>query len=453
LLKETEAQFQALLKTTEDNTQHTAGERMAVLLDLTRCCRCSPGASLLQEADSHVFLLCGAERHRRENGLSDPSPGSHRSVHVLDSGSTAERLYRLKRTLDELDLSAVRVLTTARGREVLARYQETLFTAVYTFNYDVTQKDKVTCSDCCGSAHTDSPEGDAEEEVSAFLQQLPALKGDIRTLRSTLIPDCFGHGFSTRSGGVSYIPTLSSLNLFSSSRRRDPRAVVEENRRRLAVHAGFHPIPLRLVKVNHASDVWVLGKPEPESYDSMVTDETGVVLAGQGADCLPILFADPVKKVIGAAHAGWRGTLMGVATATVDAMVTNFGCRYGDIVVAVGPSVGVCCFTLDREQAADFISIHPDCVPDPESAKPHVDILLANRVLLQQRGVLPEHIHDNTETTRPPVTPCTSCNPDDFFSHVRDGVNFGTQVGFLWIKESGEQASAPESQTGQQGGP
>lgn len=77
----------------------------------------------------------------------------------------------------------------------------------------------------------------------------------------------------------------------------------------------------------------------------------------------------------------------------------------------------------------------------------------APRVLLQQRGVLPEHIHDNTETTRPPVTPCTSCNPDDFFSHVRDGVNFGTQVGFLWIKESGEQASAPESQTARQGGP
>ncbi|MEQ2257293.1 hypothetical protein ILYODFUR_033287 [Ilyodon furcidens] len=116
--------------------------------------------------------------------------------------------------------------------------------------------------------------------------------------------DCFGHGFSTRSGGVSYIPTLSSLNLFSSSKRRDPGAVVAENRRRLALHGGFHPLPLRLVKVNHASAVWVLGKPEPESYDSMVTNQRGVVLAAPGADCMPILFADPIKKVIGAAHAG-----------------------------------------------------------------------------------------------------------------------------------------------------
>uniref|UniRef100_A0A146ZJ38 Purine nucleoside phosphorylase LACC1 n=1 Tax=Fundulus heteroclitus TaxID=8078 RepID=A0A146ZJ38_FUNHE len=407
---------------------------MALLVDLTRCCS-STAACLQQEADSHVFLLYGRTR-RRGNGLPEPFPRAHGSVHVLDSGSTAECLYRLKRTVDDLDLSSIRVLTTARGREVLLRYQEMLFTAVYTFDYQVTPADRFTCSCCGGPAPADSPEVDVRGDVSAFLQQQPALKGDIKVLRSTLIPDCFGHGFSTRSGGISYIPTLSSLNLFSSSKRRDPRAVVEENRHRLALRAGFHPLPLRLVKVNHASDVWVLGKPEPESYDSMVTDRREVVLAAPGADCMPILFADPVKKVIGAAHAGWKGTVMGVAPATVDAMVTNFGCRRSDIVVAVGPSVGVCCFTLDKEQAGDFTTLHPDCVPDPESAKPHVDIRLANRVLLQRCGILPEHIHDNTVTERPSVTPCTSCNPEDFFSHVRDGLNFGTQVGFLWIQGS-----------------
>lgn len=418
---------------------------MAVLVDLVHSC--SIGASLLQEADSHVFLLYG-KNPRHENGFSEPSLSSHRSVHVLDSGTIAECLYQLKRTLDQLDLSSIRVLTNTQGRDVLVRYQKMLFTAVYTFDYKVTPADKCTCSNCKDSTHTDdSPEVEVQEEVSAFLHQLPALKGDIRILKSTLIRDCFGHGFSTRSGGVSYIPTLSSLNLFSSSKRRDPVAVVAENRHRLALHAGFHPLPLCLVKVNHANDVWVLGKPEPESYDSMVTNQRGVVLAAPGADCMPLLFADPVKKVIGAAHAGWRGTVMGVATATVDAMVTNFGCQHTDIVVAVGPSVGVCCFTLDKEQATDFLSIHQDCVPDPESAKPHVDIRLANRVLLQQCGILPEHIHDNMVKDRPSVTPCSSCNPDDFFSHVRDGLNFGTQVGFLWIKETAEQAGAPDSLT------
>lgn len=70
---------------------------------------------------------------------------------------------------------------------------------------------------------------------------------------------------------------------------------------------------------------------------------------------------------------------MGVAMATVEAMVREFGCRASDVVVAVGPSVGGCCFTLESEQALEFQRIHPDCVPDPHSAKPHVNIRLANR--------------------------------------------------------------------------
>ncbi|XP_047457402.1 purine nucleoside phosphorylase LACC1 [Mugil cephalus] len=409
----------------------------AVLVDLIHGCSAAcTGASLLEESapDPHVFLLCG-KRYKENNGFSDAFLSSCRNAQVLDSDSTAACLYRFKQTVDELDLSSVTVLTTSWGREVLGLYQELLFTAVYSFEYKVKPVENHTCPSCRGSAHTDSPGERVSEDVSAFLQQLPALKGEITVLKSALIPDCFGHGFSTRTGGVSYIPTLSSMNMFCSSKRRDPVAVVTENRRRLALHAGFHPQPLRLVKVNHASDVWVLGKAEPESYDALVTNQTGIILAAPGADCMPILFADPVSKVIGAAHAGWKGTLMGVAMATVDAMVTGFGCRVSDIVVAVGPSVGPCCFILDREQALNFTSIHPDCVPDPESAKPHVDIRLANRVLLQNGGILPEHIHDHTVTSWPSVTPCTSCHPESFFSHVRDGTNFGSQVGFLWIKE------------------
>ncbi|KAM6970560.1 LOW QUALITY PROTEIN: purine nucleoside phosphorylase LACC1 [Aplochiton taeniatus] len=247
------------------------------------------------------------------------------------------------------------------------------------------------------------------------------------------MPDCFSHGFSTRTGGVSSIPTLSSLNLFSSSRRRDPPSLVAENLRRLALEAGFHPRPLHLVKVNHGSDVWVMGKAEPESYDGLVTNQRGVVIAAPGADCMPILFADPVSKVIGVAHAGWKGTLLGVAMATVDAMAREFGSRRSDVTVAIGPSVGKCCFTLKREKAREFHSIHPDCVPDLETERPHVDIRLATRTLLERGGVRPDRIHDHTVTDRPCVTPCTSCQPTSFFSHVRDGTNFGTQLGFLWM--------------------
>uniref|UniRef100_A0A1A8ENT3 Purine nucleoside phosphorylase LACC1 n=2 Tax=Nothobranchius korthausae TaxID=1143690 RepID=A0A1A8ENT3_9TELE len=422
---------------------------MAVLVDLAHggCPECA-GASLLRESGLCVFLLCG-RNHRDISGFSKALQRSHSRVQVLDSGSIAECLYCFKQAVDQLDLdllepTCIRVCTTARGREELGQYQELLFTAVYRFDYEVIQ---LTCASCRGSAHLDPPGLTVQEEVSTFLQQLPALKGDIRVLKSSLIPDCFGHGFNTRSGGVSCIPTLSSLNLFSSCKRRDPVAVVMENKRRLALHAGFHPLPLQSVKVNHASDVWVLGQAEPDSYDAMVTNQSGLVLTAPGADCMPILFADPVKRVIGAAHAGWKGTLMGVAMATVNAMVANFDCRMNDILVAVGPAVGVCCFTLPREQALDFLSIHPDCVPDPESPKPHVDIRLANRVLLQNGGVLPEHIHDDSVKNQSWVSQCTSCHPDDFFSHVRDGLNFGTQLGFLWVKETAEQTAAAVGQT------
>ncbi|XP_028291156.1 laccase domain-containing protein 1 [Gouania willdenowi] len=407
----------------------------AVLLDLVHsCCEAGSTASLRAHSapDSHLFLLSGTN----SRSLADLPQTSYRSVHVLDSSSTTENIYSFKQKLDQLDLNTVRVVTTAQGRDVFTVYEQQLFTPVYSFEYQV---DSLTCPCCTGSAHTETPAEAILNEIQMFLQQLPALMGHVTVLKSSLIPDCFGHGFSTRRGGVSRIPTLSSLNMFSSIWRRDPVAVVMENKRRLAVHAGFHPRPLQLMRVNHASDVWVLGNPAPERCDAIVTNQTGTVIAAPGADCIPILFADPSLKVIGVAHAGYKGTLAGVAMATVNAMVTEFGCQVSDIVVAVGPSVGPCCFTLERNEAQDFTLIHPDCVPDPESVRPHVDIRLANRVLLQRGGILPHHIHDDSVTDRPSVTPCTACHTQDFFSNVRDGTNFGTQIGFLWIKDTMKQ--------------
>ncbi|KAK1902809.1 Laccase domain containing protein 1 [Dissostichus eleginoides] len=185
-------------------------------------------------------------------GLS-PSLSPPPLVLQLDSGSTTETLFRFKLTADQLGISTVRVHTTARGHDVLKRYQQLLFTSLYTFDYQVHD---VTC--CTDHAHKRSPRaGEVEEEVSGFLKQLPAQGGGVQVLKSPLIPECFGHGFSTRAGGVSSISSLSSLNLFSSSRRRDSVSVVQENRRRLALKAGFNPRDLTLVKVLNSA-VWVV---------------------------------------------------------------------------------------------------------------------------------------------------------------------------------------------------
>lgn len=156
----------------------------AVLVDLAHACslRCA-GACQLEDlaASARVFLLCG-KRSRDSYGFLEAR------AHILDHGSTVECLYRFKQFLDDLDLSTVRVLTTARGKPVLSAYQKQLFTAVYSFEYQV-RSEELSCASCDGSAHTDSPgEDEQAAEVSAFLQSLPAMKGNIRVLQSTLIP-------------------------------------------------------------------------------------------------------------------------------------------------------------------------------------------------------------------------------------------------------------------------
>ncbi|KAI4872449.1 hypothetical protein NFI96_033682 [Prochilodus magdalenae] len=393
--------------------------------------------------ESVYFLLpqhrpasSGETESLSEAALLDKFVRLNRRVEVLMHSSAAASLHAFKQAADGLDVTDVQVLTCRRRQAVLQVYEELLFTPVYSFNY-CTVFDDLQCP-LDDLALTCSRRAEVKDEVTTFLQHLPAVKGEITILKSSMISDCFSHGFTTRTGGISYISTLSSLNLFSSSRRRDSRALVAENLRRLGLQAGFEPHQFHLAKVNHASDVWVMSKPAPESYDGIVTNKPGVVIAAPGADCMPLLFTDPVAKVIGAAHAGWRGTLMGIAMATVNAMVQEFGSELVNIVAVIGPSVGPCCFTMDQDSARKFQAIHPDCVRNMDSPRPYVDIRLATRIFLERGGLLPEHIHDDRVTDRTNLTLCTSCHPDSFFSHVRDGLNFGTQVGFLWIKESQE---------------
>ncbi|KAF5905892.1 laccase domain-containing protein 1, partial [Clarias magur] len=341
-------------------------------------------SSLGNGTSEHVYLIlqqhagCSEETTATVRSVVEKRPELERRVHVLSDSSSVAVLYSFKRAADELSVTHVHVMTCRARRAELQECEKQLFTELYTFTYSTL----LDCSSCPLTQNKPTcPQvthlTQITEQIGGFLQRLPALRGEITVLTSPLISDSFAHGFTTRTGGISYIRTLSSLNLFSSSRRRDSQAVVAENLRRLGLHAGFHPHNFHLPKVNHANDVWVMNKPEPESYDAIVTNQPGVVIAAPGADCMPLLFADPVGKVIGAAHAGWRGTLMGVAMATVNAMVREFGSEPANVVAVIGPSVGPCCFTLEPDSARKFQAIHPDCVKDVESPKTYVDIRLA----------------------------------------------------------------------------
>ncbi|XP_039376984.1 purine nucleoside phosphorylase LACC1 isoform X1 [Mauremys reevesii] len=367
-----------------------------------------------------------------------------KGIEVVCKTSTAAALYTIKQKLDEKDLSIIKIILPVQRKALMEVFIDHLFTAVYQFQFEDFGVD------CEGNnlQQIAEPQSDIQtlpahemelirSEIQTYLESLPDLKGKLTILKSSLIPGhIFLHGFTTRTGGISYIPTLSSFNLFSSSKRRDPKAVVKENLRRLANAAGFDPETFHSVKVNHASDVWIMGKPQPDSYDGIVTNQKDVTIAAPGADCIPVLFADPVKKACGAAHSGWQGTLLGIAMATVNAMITEYGCNVKDILVVLGPSVGPCCFTLPRESAKEFYNLDPNCVRQFESPRPYIDIRRATRILLETGGILPQNIQDDSVTDHnQSLTFCTACHPDTFYSHVRDGTNFGTQIGFISIRD------------------
>uniref|UniRef100_A0A8C5TR71 Purine nucleoside phosphorylase LACC1 n=1 Tax=Malurus cyaneus samueli TaxID=2593467 RepID=A0A8C5TR71_9PASS len=397
-----------------------------------------------------VYVMCcqrqGSETKGEQEFLLPALKGFQGLKGRLDmvyAQTTAAALYTIKQRLDEKDLSIIKIILPTLRKDLMKVYIDHLFTAVYQFEFE----DLQVVSDC-KNLQISEPQHEGQtlpsqdvalirREIQMYLESLPSLNGELTILRSSLIPDdIFLHGFTTRTGGISYIPTLSSCNLFSSSKRRDPQVVVKENLRRLANAAGFNPEAFHRVKVDHANAVCIMGKTEPDNYDGIVTNQKGVTLAAPGADCIPVLFADPVRKACGAAHSGWKGTLLGVSMATVNAMVSEYGCNMKDILVVLGPSVGPCCYKLPHESAKEFNKIDPKCVRLFDSASPYIDIRRATRILLERGGILPENIQDDSVTDQSQnITFCTACHPDKFYSHFRDGTNFGTQIGFISIKD------------------
>lgn len=249
----------------------------------------------------------------------------------------------------------------------------------------------------------------------------------IKLHTSHVIPrDGFVHGFPERGGGVS-TGLRSSLNL--GLRWGDDKANVEENRRLLAAHAGYDPDQLQVTRHVHGTSVWKVGEPQPDpaEFDGLVCDHVGPVLGAFAADCIPLVFADPVARVIGAAHAGWRGTVGGVA-GNVVARMCELGATPATIRVALGPSIGKCCFEVGPEVVEQFRAAFGD-VPGMVVAGPnkdHIDLRVATRTLLERAGLRPEHIDD--------APPCTRCEADRFFSYRRDGKDGGVHMAFIAMR-------------------
>lgn len=170
-------------------------------------------------------------------------------------------------------------------------------------------------------------------------------------------------------------------------------------------------------------------KSEPLRFDAIVSRRPGLAIGIRTADCVPIFLADPKREIVCAIHAGWKGTALGIAAKTVEFIVRKFACRPADLVAAVGPAIGPCCYQVDRIvfDSMKDLSVEKDFfVACGEPDRWMLDLPLANGFQLERAGVGPENIHN--------ARLCTACRHDLFFSHRRDGSGTGRQMSFIMIR-------------------
>jgi YfiH family protein len=244
------------------------------------------------------------------------------------------------------------------------------------------------------------------------------------TTFASLSDPSIAHGVTTRAGGVSVGP-YSSLNLGLSV--GDHPEAVDENRARLTLSLGFEAERLVTTPQVHGKNVLVVDErtaPEALSIraDILVTREPGFLLMQRFADCVPLLLWHPDAQVVSVAHAGWRGTVIGVAGRTVEAVAELGGAPDG-VRAAIGPSIGPCCFEVGDEVVAQFPDADGACTVGPRG-RPHLDLWEINRCQLVAAGVPADRIEV--------AGACTRCQPETYFSHRALGYpagRFGAAIG------------------------
>ena len=258
------------------------------------------------------------------------------------------------------------------------------------------------------------------------------------------------HGFSTRPGGVSELRGEKVLNLGFAE--WDTKENVLENRRHFQSALGADSFTLNALKQIHSDVVHLFqdSAAEPCRGDASATNRRGLLLAVQTADCVPILLADLKKRSVAAIHAGWRGTLQRIVAKTIGKMQMQFGSKPADLLAAVGPSIGGCCYEVGTEVASEFRSqfsnasdwfdelrtgdepnplqwlnmAPPGHQPPPKSVL--LDLRKANRVQLLDAGLRAQNIIVSNL--------CTACRPDLLFSYRKEAGRTGRLMSVIGIR-------------------
>ena len=231
------------------------------------------------------------------------------------------------------------------------------------------------------------------------------------------------HGFTGRGGGVSKGPYAS---LSMSPRRGDDPARVRRNEEILCRAAGLTLENLTSTAQEHTSNVELIGRgdagmgikrPWGRGVDGIVTTLKNTPLLAYAADCVPLLMYAADIGAAAAVHSGWRGTEGKIALAAVKKLC-GLGAKPENIKVAIGPSIGPCCYEVSDDVALRF---PPECRREKGGGKFMLDLRSANRVMLESAGVV--------DIDADP--PCTMCNNELFFSHRGQGGKSGTLAAFI----------------------
>ena len=259
------------------------------------------------------------------------------------------------------------------------------------------------------------------------------------------------HGFSTRIGGNSVLDCGEHvLNLGFAE--WDSQDAVQKNRKTFQSALAADDLTLIPLKQFHSAVIRFFQTSPEESCkgDASLTNVPGLLLGVQTADCVPILLVDPKKRVVAAIHAGWRGSLARIAEKTVGQMRMRFGCKPSDLIAAVGPSIGACCYEVGAELVTKFTSqfadaeewfdelrtgdepnplqwlnmMPPGHQPPPKNVR--LDLRKANRSQLLAAGLADKNIYVSHL--------CTACHTDLFFSYRREADRSGRLMSVIGIR-------------------
>jgi YfiH family protein len=195
----------------------------------------------------------------------------------------------------------------------------------------------------------------------------------------------------------------------------------EESRRRVGSALHERGRLFFMKQIHGATVVEAPWEGTPEA-DAATAARPGVLLGIETADCLPVLLVDPVRRVVSAAHAGWRGTAAGVAAKAALALVAA-GSRPADLLAALGPSIGPCCYEVGDELRDAFGPAGTTFFRPGPRGRPYLDVRAANLRQLLAAGLREDRIHH--------ISDCTACRPDLYYSYRRDGAGGGRMTSFI----------------------